>query len=61
MIIAELFSKYKINKIYANRIQNLDKSYCYKFFLKEPKREAACDRTTQAVPVMARFLNECNN
>jgi len=32
IIITKLFNKHKMNKIYANTVQNLDSSYCFKFF-----------------------------
>jgi len=37
IIITKLFNKHKMNKGYANTIQNLDKSYRFKFFLKEAR------------------------
>jgi len=38
-----------MNKVYANTIQNLDKSYHSKFFLKEA-REGLHALTSQAIP-----------
>jgi len=39
MIITELFNQYKIYKVYANTVQNLDKSYCFKFFYKRQEMD----------------------
>jgi len=36
-----------MNKVYANTIQNLDKPYSFKFFLRG-KRGAACDMNRHA-------------
>jgi len=62
IIITKLFNQHKMNKVYANTIQNLDKSYRFKFFLKEAREGLLTIWLGRLFhTVMTRFSNECSN